>query len=289
MLFSGVPEAISLIQAREASRPEPKAYLKAGASMPQLSTAGQAAIEERAKKYGFSAGAGQSMFWSVLAGNGTMAQFQHPEFGGSGQWMRGGMLMISDMFNHALKARIDGLCNELTALVAAQAELVVSTTTDFNQQHQSQGSRSGRSMAWGSSLFVPGTDNEWWGSELGRPSSVGVQNNTRYAWFREARRLAISIQGEVTIYDTLDHQIIGFSQQQSQGASLTFTSQHGVVLVSSLPLVSPGDSKPAQIPVSSQAESDIFASLEKLAELHRKGILSAEEFASKKADLLERL
>jgi uncharacterized repeat protein (TIGR03803 family) len=27
------------------------------------------------------------------------AQFSHPEFGGSGQWMRGGMIMVSDMFN----------------------------------------------------------------------------------------------------------------------------------------------------------------------------------------------
>jgi len=27
---------------------------------------------------------------SVVNGNGTMAQFSHPEFGGSGQWMRVG-------------------------------------------------------------------------------------------------------------------------------------------------------------------------------------------------------
>jgi hypothetical protein len=254
--------------------------------MPQLSSAGQAAIEECARKYGFSAEAGQSMFWSVLAGNGAMAQFQHPEFGGPGQWMRGGMLMISDMFNHALKSRIDGLCNELTSLVAAQAELVVNQA-----QQQSQSGASSGTSRWGSSLFVAGTADDWWGPNFGTPCSVGVQNHTRYAWFREAQRLAISIQGEVTIYDTLDHQISGFAQQQSQGASLTFTSQHGLVLVSSLPLVSSGDHKATEVPVASAppAESDIFIAIEKLAELHQKGILSAQEFADKKAELLSRL
>ena len=42
----------------------------------------------------------------------------------------------------------------------------------------------------------------------------------------------------MTVYDTLDHQIGGVSQQQGAGASLTFTSQHGTVPVASLPVVS---------------------------------------------------
>jgi hypothetical protein len=42
----------------------------------------------------------------------------------------------------------------------------------------------------------------------------------------------------VTVYDTLDHQIGGVSQQQGSGGSLTFTSQYGTVSVSSLPIVS---------------------------------------------------
>ena len=36
-------------------------------------------------------------------------------------------------------------------------------------------------------------------------------------------------------------------------------------------------------------ELDIVATIEKLAELHRKGILSDEEFTAKKAQLLNRL
>ena len=52
----------------------------------------------------------------------AMAQFSHLEFGGSGQWMRGGMIMVSDMFNNYLKGRIDGLCNELWGLVGRRLE-----------------------------------------------------------------------------------------------------------------------------------------------------------------------
>jgi hypothetical protein len=36
-------------------------------------------------------------------------------------------------------------------------------------------------------------------------------------------------------------------------------------------------------------ETDIFAKIERLADLHQKGILSPEEFAAKKAELLSRL
>ena len=34
--------------------------------------------------------------------------------------MAGGATMISDMFNNALKARVDALCNELSALIRSE-------------------------------------------------------------------------------------------------------------------------------------------------------------------------
>jgi hypothetical protein len=40
---------------------------------------------------------------------------------------------------------------------------------------------------------------------------------------------------------------------------------------------------------STEAEDDIFAKIERLAQLHAKGILTDEEYSSKKADLLGRL
>jgi hypothetical protein len=53
-----------------------------------------------------------------------MAQFNVPEFGGSGQWMRGGMMTAAgDMFNNSMKATIDNLCSELSNLLASQAAI----------------------------------------------------------------------------------------------------------------------------------------------------------------------
>jgi hypothetical protein len=85
--------------------------------MTQLSPKGLRAVEEIAHRTGFSQEAVTSMLFSIVGGRGGMAQFSHPELGGSGQWMAGGAIMISDMFNNALKARVDALCNELSALI----------------------------------------------------------------------------------------------------------------------------------------------------------------------------
>ena len=74
-----------------------------------------------------------------------------------------------------------------------------------------------------------GSSGHWWPADIGRPTSTGAQNDVRYAYFAQTRRLAIEVNGRVTVYDTLDHQISGFSQQQSSGGSLTFSSRHGLV------------------------------------------------------------
>jgi len=152
-----------------------------------------------------------------------------------------------------------------------------------------------------SSLFVPDPASNWWPADLGAPSATGSQNNVRYAYFSNARRLAVETFGQVWIYDTRDHQIGGFSQQQGGGGSILFTSQYGTVNLSSLPVVSiDGRTSPGQIssapapapkPVLStpSSEHDVFAAIERLAELHGKGILTDDEYARKKSELLSRL
>ena len=175
------------------------------------------------------------------------------------------------------------------------------------EQQQQQGGYGSPGMVGGGpavSLFVPaapGSSGNWWPADLGFPSGTGSQNNIRYAYFANARRLAVEINGHVTVYDTLDHQIGGVSQQQGAGASLTFTSQYGTVPVASLPVVSidgVAQNAPAQTATpaepepyraESAQETDIFAKIERLAELERKGILSQEEFTAKKSELLGRL
>ena len=170
------------------------------------------------------------MLDSVINGNGGMAQFSHPEFGGSGQWMQGGMTMIGDMFNNHLKGRVDNLCSELSRLISSQSDLI--RTGSF--QSQSQGGNTSYNGFGGggsdgsnpNSLFAPAPPS-WWGPDLKFPNSSGGQNGMRYAWFSQAHRLAIESNGQVIIYDTLDHQIGGVSQQQSGGYSATFSASMG--------------------------------------------------------------
>jgi hypothetical protein len=255
----------------------------------QLTPQGSQIIEEIARRYYVSVDAVMTLLDAVNNGGGTMAQFSHPEFGGAGQWMQGGMTMVGDMFNNNLKYKVDNLCCELAGLLANQPLFVQPAPN----QTQNQG-------GYGAvSLFVDGGGSQWWPSDLGSPSSSGSQNNTRYAIFPSTRRLAIEINGQVTVYDTLDHQIGGIGQQQGYDASLTFSSQYGLVAIASLPVVQgTGNAQPYFQPApfdastqqpSNAGNSDIFAQIERLAELRQKGILSDAEFASKKAEMLGRL
>jgi len=77
-------------------------------------------------------------------------------------------------------------------------------------QSQSQGGGGYQQQASGSptgasSLFIPDPEDNWWPWELGAPSATGAQNNVRYAYFANSRRLAVKAGGEVWVYDTLDH------------------------------------------------------------------------------------
>jgi hypothetical protein len=74
----------------------------------------------------------------------------------------------------------------------------------------------------------------WWPKDLGEPSSSGAQNDIRYAFFADARRLLVEDHGKTSTYDSGDHRISGVSQQQSGSSSLAFTSQKGTVDVGSL-------------------------------------------------------
>jgi hypothetical protein len=263
-------------------------------------------IADIAQRHGLSREAVLAMLFALHVGGGTMAQFSIPELGGSGQWMQGGMTMVGgNMFDNALKARVDALCSELAQLLATTSVFPPSTFTSAN----------------------------WWPANLGVPSAAGGQNNVRYAIFPSTRRLAIQINGVTKVFDTGEHHIGGVQQQQQGGGygSVSFTSQFGTFDVSSLAEL--GTQRVAETPAAapapkhqSQYQSDrpaaqhqsqyqsgpapqfapqtqapepvsgasgdaeaIVAAIESLAGLHQRGILSDEEFAAKKAELLGRL
>ena len=265
--------------------------------MQPLTQNGEAAVQNLAQRYGVSLDAAKTLLFAVNAGGGTMAQFYHSELGGGGQWMRGGMTMVGDMFNSGLQATVAGLCSELSSLLNSQQV--------FQPLPPS----------------APGTHgfgNNWWPGDLGSPSSSGGQNDSRYAYFPQSQRLAIDRGGRVTVYNTLDHHIGGVQQQQGGASgSLSFSSQFGTFTVDSLPLADqpnnqyvpeapPFQNQPQQwqppLPnpnyaqpqqnvgnAGPQTHDEILATLERLSGLHQKGVLSEEEFRSKKAELLNRL
>jgi len=279
--------------------------------MQELTPEGRQIVANLANKYGVSLDAVQGLLFAVAAGNGTQAQFNHPDFGGMGQWSQGGMIMIGDMFNNGLKYKVSQLCDELSGLLRSQTVFAPPPVqTQMQSQYQGGG---------GVSFFVQGGSGSWWPADLGAPSSSGAQNDLRYAFFPGTHRLAIQVGGATTVYDTGDHMIGGVSQQQSGDQSLTFTSQYGLVRISDLPVVSPAPQAappppppqpasppfvsppptaparpemappPHMAPAPVSGDQDIFATIEKLAGLHDKGILSQDEFDKKKAELLSRL
>ncbi|NDY74544.1 SHOCT domain-containing protein [Desulfobacter hydrogenophilus] len=279
--------------------------------MQQLTPAGQNIVNDLSQRYNLSQEAVICMLSAVNNGGGSMAQFNCPELGGSGQWMQGGMTMVGDMFNYGLKNTVNNLCTELSNALANTQMFPVVPAGSKNS-------------------------NQWWPVELGRPFSSGAQNDIRYAVF--PNRLAIQLNGQVTVYDTLDNNISGVSQQQGGNTSLTFSSQYGTIAVNTLPIIS-GPGIPAQkqtnfaqpAPVSNQFDQPdndsagnvnnnavnnavkntdtpasisnsvnnsfidqsstdgIIALIEKIAKLHEAGALTDEEFNTKKTELLSRI
>ncbi len=266
--------------------------------MRKLTSEGEQVVGELAHRYGVSTDAVRTLMEAVLLGNGTMAQFSHRELGGSGQWMAGGMTMIGDMFNHGLQATVSGLASELSSLLASTQVYVPARPP---------------AVSGPADTLHQANRNDWWPGGLGRPSSSGGQNGSRYAVFPAARRLAVqSGDGPVHLYDTLDH-LIGGVQQQQGGlpGTLSFSSQYGTFTVDSLPLENPLHPLPQQQPAAQQdpgpdpsmstpesaptAGADgtdpeaILAMIERLSDLHQRGVLSDAEFSAKKAELLARL
>jgi len=261
--------------------------------MQKLTQDGQNFVNNLSSRYNLSQDAIIHMIIAVNNGGGTMAQFNSPELGGGGQWMRGGMTMVGDMFNNGLKNTVDNLCSEISN---GLQNITVFPAIPAG---------------------TPGS-NQWWPVNLGTPFSSGGQNNIRYAVF--PNRLAVELNGQVTVYDTLDNNIGGVSQQQGGDTSLTFSSQYGTISVSTLPIVL-GQGMPtapqtnfaqpstndfstqtplqenvaAQEPIvaidsnAAQASEAIIALIKKVAELRDAGILSEDEFNSKKSELLGRL
>src|SRR4051794_15304662 len=78
----------------------------------------------------------------------------------------------------------------------------------------------------------------WWPEGLGQPTTSGGQDDLKYAYFADRRRLAVSRGSEVTLYDTGDQEIRGVSQQQGgKQGDVVFSSKDGEVPLGDLKVI----------------------------------------------------
>lgn len=145
-----------------------------------------------AEQFDVSEDAVQHMAAAMQVGNGTQAQFNHPELGGMGQWMPG-MVMIGDAFNNALKAKVMQLAETLQSAYS-KGDLPQVRITPMSQMQA-----------------------QWWSDEYGTPAMTGGQNEMQYAVFYGKKRLLIKAGDTEHVYDTGKHHIISVSQQQGNG------------------------------------------------------------------------
>jgi hypothetical protein len=196
-----------------ATLPADARYMAVGDMFMAVTESEARLVARLALRYAISEDAVSSVLRALKASGGVMAQFSHPEFGGMSQWS-GGMTMIGDMFNEGLKAKLDAIASELSAYVRADP-----------------GSGTGEI---GGGVVLESKRSPWWPAELGTPSAVGGQNSFRYAVFPDRRRLLIDEDGDISIYDTGEHQISGISQTQAGTGSIHFSSSAGSVSLSEL-------------------------------------------------------
>ena len=88
------------------------------------------ALATAAQQFGVSLDAARAVFDALAAGGGRMAQFNHPDLGGMGQWSQGGMTQVGDMFNQTLKERVGALCSTLAGQLQGLADGPLATPAE---------------------------------------------------------------------------------------------------------------------------------------------------------------
>jgi hypothetical protein len=139
-------------------------------------------VEQMAKKHAVSPAAVEVVLAAVRSGGGRMAQFSHADFGGMSQWSPG-MSMVGDMFNTQLKAKLNGLCSDISAhLDAAPATVGSRSGADEVSYRSASGSR------------------DWWPTGMDRPALSAHRTIFDTLVFPDSRRLVPRLSD----YDSLE-------------------------------------------------------------------------------------
>jgi len=159
-------------------------------------------IRAIAAEHGVTVSTVATLLHGLQATGGNQVQFNISELGGMGQWQPG-MIMVGDMFNHSLKAKVDRLCTAIATLSRQLPREVADTT----------------------------------GTLLGRTQATfkGSQNDSHYTYYADENRLVIYHEGKNTSYDTTGYPLTGVQQSQNNSSKrLSFTYPGGTVSVMDL-------------------------------------------------------
>ncbi|MCY7351317.1 MAG: hypothetical protein LH606_11720 [Cytophagaceae bacterium] len=159
-------------------------------------------LQQIAERHGFSPELAQTLLSELQRSRGRQVTFNDPALGGVGQW-RGGILLIGDMMNHGLKAKVSAFLNDLAA--HAHASPVDSIRTARRAERAAsafQAQASGQREA-GFSM---------------------TQNGVSYKY--SANRNELIVNG-TDVYDTTGLRVMGISsiQQNGQGVLVLRTDQ----------------------------------------------------------------
>ncbi|MFN8343895.1 MAG: hypothetical protein U0X91_02770 [Spirosomataceae bacterium] len=162
-------------------------------------------IQEIASKYQVSEGTVRALLEGLKAAGGRQVQFNISELGGMGQW-QSGMVMIGDMFNHGLKAKVSELCSELATLSQHTEE----------EMPEKKGTKP---------------------AVASKPAATfkGSQNGSHYTYYAKDNLLEVEEGGRTVKYDTSGYALSGVQQSQSNDTkSLSFSYPGGTVRLKDL-------------------------------------------------------
>ncbi|MBF0313108.1 MAG: hypothetical protein HQK50_00790 [Oligoflexia bacterium] len=176
------------------------------------------AAKALAKKYAISVQTVNSLYQAIDAGRGSQAQFNLSELGGMGQWSSGGMVMIGDMFNSSLKAKVISLASDLATIYRDGGHGSAISSCDS----------CGGAQAIASVAPMGGGD-----SFMNFPSMSGGQNGLSYEYYPGKAELLVTLRdGQRYLYSTKGMEITGVSQKtDALGSALLLQLNNGTQYV----------------------------------------------------------
>jgi len=293
--------------------------------MTDLTDDGRRMIAQLATRHSLSTDTVEAMARAMARGGGTMAQFNIPELGGGGQWMMGGMTMVGDMFDIGLKNTVVNLCGDLSSAMKDTPFFHAAKTSgggwppELGNPAVTGGQNAMRYAYFPQARRVvidPGNGRPMRVLDSGEHAIGGFsqqQSNGsdpvsglsftsqfgRFSLMSLPEAGAASTDaighGEASGEPTVSSSSSSSMSRQGQGDSPNQGSGQAHRADPSRPETRPQPTSAAEARASQPSKAigadidTILSTIERLAKLHEAGVLSDEEFAAKKTELLARL